>query len=502
MNTSIFRRAAPVVSALLVGLASGWSLKQPGATHPVPIACTPRAKASANLQGTPHDRDLLRSAWTTGSGGEQADGSMPAPFQSLDELVELIAGFDLFDEVSSVQLMTGLPRLLTTDLPTTRRLLDELAAAPNVPEEARKMIAMSLLARWVMQEPEAAILYAQCHANLFDADTSEEFGGLGLALLARRDPGKARALLSILPEDKRSEAEELLTMCEALDDPETYLTTKPLEEIDNARELAAAWARRDPRAASRWAMSLTQADEETDADDIIAAVAGGWALKERNAALAWAGALPLDTAKAEAFKAIARVMTEGMTLEQAGPVLAGLPPDVADHVVLSLVGDETPPGSSDLFADALFRHAAEEDFQQEASRSADRVARSLAREKDGAAAAVWVARLPDGSAKASAVEALANEWAGKDVVAASEWVAGLPQGDLRSRAAVGLIERIAGDDPERALVWAASIGTEEVRNEQTGKVLRAWLPVDPYAAMSAVEALPGEVRAAIWKREE
>lgn len=500
MKTLLLRRSIPVITALLTGLGGGWHLKRPGGAAPVTLdgtALPPTHQAPASRGGDP-----LRRAWATASDGETMNASMPAPFTSLDELAEIIAGFDLFDEASGVELMTGLPRLFTTDLPAVRRLLDELGHAPSIPKNAREMIAMTLMTRWLMQEPESAVRYALCHASLFDADSGGEFASFGLAMLSKRDPAMARAMLSILPEDERTEAEELLTMCEALDDPETYLTTKSLEGVDNADELAGAWARRDPQAAAQWVLSLPGTVEEDETDNIIAAVAAGWAHKDRNGALAWVASLPSGNAKSEAYRHIAEIITEGMTCAQGAAALTSMPPEIADRVLLSLAGNEQPEEFADSIAAILTRHVGEDDFQQDASSGVSHIARSLAMNGDGAGAAAWVARLPDGAARTSAAAAVANEWAGKDAVAASEWISNLPPGEMRSRAAVGLIEKIAGDDPERALVWATSIPAEELRNEQVGKVLRDWLPKDPYAAMTAVEALPEGIRSAIWTSEE
>ena len=101
-----------------------------------------------------------------------------------------------------------------------------------------------------------------------------------------------------------------------------------------------------------------------------------------------------------------------------------------------------------------------------------------------------------------AAEELAGEWAQKDEVAASQWITTLPAGDFRSRATVGLLEKITGHDPERALEWAKALPPGEVQTEQIGKVMRQWLPDDPYAAMRAVQSLPEEMRAEIWKEAE
>src|SRR5690349_15317154 len=138
MKTLPVRRGVPVVIALLAGLAGGRFLPRPESVKPVVIAAVPAV--SVDQKSFPGRGEPLRHAWSIASSGEAGSGFAPVPFEALDELVELVAGFDLFDEASGVELMIALPRLFMTGLPTVRRLLDELGGATALPQDSREMI--------------------------------------------------------------------------------------------------------------------------------------------------------------------------------------------------------------------------------------------------------------------------------------------------------------------------------------------------------------------------
>jgi hypothetical protein len=326
-------------------------------------------------------------------------------------------------------------------------------------------------------------------------------GGFGIVLLAKHDVPTARTMLSLLPEDAREETEKMLTLCEALTDPEKVLTARPLDEIDNAEDIAAAWARRDPSAAARWIESLP----EPVHDKIVGKVAGGWALKDRDAAIAWACRLAVADVREAACEGIAGVITEALTLAQADASLTELPAAIADRARMRLAASESGDDRAlalTTVAEVLSRHTDDEDFQKEGSAAVSDLVRWLAGAQDEFAAAAWLATLPDAAARQFGTETLAAAWASKDSTSASEWVDSLPPGDVRARAVVGLLEKIGSDDPERALAWARSLPAGDTQTEQVAKVLRQWLPTNPYAAIRAVESLPEELRDGIWRPTE
>ncbi|HEX2747884.1 MAG TPA: hypothetical protein VHM91_07800, partial [Verrucomicrobiales bacterium] len=202
---------------------------------------------------------------------------------------------------------------------------------------------------------------------------------------------------------------------------------------------------------------------------------------------------------------IAHAITENMTLQEAGRLPEGLPPRIRERALLVLAGRATTDdlsASAVSLAEVLQRNAGDEGLQKEGAGIAADAVQRMVHDEAPREAAVWVQALPAGTAKTAATEKLVSEWAEADAAAASEWVTALPAGEVRGAAVNALIEAIAGSEPERALEWAKSIPAAGPRTEQIGRIMRQWLPAAPFAAMRAVEALPEEVRFAIWSQEE
>ncbi|HEX2747883.1 MAG TPA: hypothetical protein VHM91_07795 [Verrucomicrobiales bacterium] len=492
------------LAGVLLGLAAGWFIRgaqEKPAEKPARIpAAVPTETAKAPV---PVAANGLATAWT-GS----ANSGGPAPFTSLEELISIIDSLDMDDELGYVEMFTGVPRLMCTDLAATRRLLAELEGSERPKGESRGILAFSLLARWMMQEPEGAIEFAKVHPGIFGSSGNmmasgipQEFASMGIMMLAKKNPAAARAMVETLPKDDQEEALEMLKTIESMHDPEGALKALPADGSGDPEPIVGRWARKDPEAALRWINSR----DEDEREDLLAAVAEGWAKKDWKAAAQWAAGLPAEVDRAGVYSKIIDSFDTDTTPAQAAADLAGLPQALADRALLAL---EQHSGKSEESAAAaarvleiLKRNAGDEAFQSGAGSAVDSMARTLAA-GEGKSAADWAMSLPPGPAQTSAISTVTSEWAEHEPVEASAWVTSLPAGELREKAATQLIEKIAGNDPQHAFEWAKSLTDEEERTGQMGKVLRQWLPKDPFSAMKAVESLPADVRAEIWSKEE
>ena len=495
------------IALLAAGLAGGWILR--GTVSAPESAATPSRPVAVTARSTPVSAPIghLAYAWSTTSSGKPAADTLPQPFHSLEEISNVLGECDIFSpELCIAEMMTALPRLLMTDLPATHRILDELnnAAAPR--DSARVMIAGVLLGRWMIQEPETALRYLQANPELTGSGhNSDDFlkgmSAFGTVMVARRDPAAAHKLLAeLLPEDQRKDPQQLLDMFDSLSDPARALTSMPPDKLDQAGELAGVWARRDPAAAARWVDSLVEVN-----DSIVSRVAGAWADKDQTAAVAWAASLSSDSARAAAFSAIATTLTDDKEFPQAVEALKAMPPAAADSAILRYVANASGKDRAvelQIVGEILGRHSADQAIQEAGSCAARNLAQCLAESNGMTAAVTWMMTLPDGAARNAAAGTLSSEWTSKDAAAASEWVASLPQCDLRSHAIVGLLNTISEADPERALAWAQVLPPGKGRTERIAQVVRGWLPRNPYAAMQAVDSLPEELRAEIWKDAE
>lgn len=498
--------ASAYLALLAAGLAGGWILR--GTVSAPVTAATPTPPVAVTARPAPVIAPIgnLAQAWGISSSGKPAH-TLPRPFHSLEEIANALGECDIFSsELGIVEILTTLPRLLTTDLPATRRILDELNHAATPQGDARGIIAGMLLGRWMIQEPETALRYLQANPELAGSgrnanDFFKGMSGYGTIMVALRDPAAAHKLLAeLLPEDQRKDPQQLLDMCEALSDPARALASMPPDKLDQAGDLAGVWARRDPTAAARWVDSLVEVN-----DSIVKKVAVTWAARDQAAAIAWVAGLTSDSARAAAFDAIATSLTAGKEFQQAVEALKAMPAAAADIAILRCAAYRSGKDRAaelQIVGEILDRHSGDQAMQEAGSFAACNLTQWLAENKGMATAVTWMMTLPDGDARNAAAGRLSSQWTSKDAAAASEWVTSLPQGDLRSSAISGLVDTISEADPERALAWAQALPPGKGRTAQIAQVMHGWLPKDPYAAMQAVESLPEELRAEIWKDAE
>lgn len=125
-------------------------------------------------------------------------------------------------------------------------------------------------------------------------------------------------------------------------------------------------------------------------------------------------------------------------------------------------------------------------------------------DQDSAAAAEWVAALPEGDLRKSSVSSLVSSWANDDLVATGEWIKRLPKGESHDVAAQQYANEVFQTDPEAALAWAGSIGDEPNRLNQMESFARRYLRESPEKAKRwiAGSSLPPEKQEALLKGAE
>ncbi|HWB07330.1 MAG TPA: hypothetical protein VG796_30170 [Verrucomicrobiales bacterium] len=497
------RRLLPLLAAALLGIAAGWFIR--GASPPPEERKTPvvAAVAAAPVKETPAagPKDVA-TAWR-GTGGSAG----ATPFTSLEELIALFEGVDMEDELGMIEMMAGIPRLLATDLATAKRLLAELESSARPQGELKGMLAVSLLGRWMLQDPESAIEFGKGHLAIFgaspDEDMLEAFTLMGMTMMAKKNPASARSLVELLPKDSQEEAMAMVNMIEAANDPEGALSTLPPDRSDEADSILGLWARRDPQAALRWAM----ARPEEERGDLLETVVEGWAKRDWKAAAQWAAANAPEDDRDAIYAAIGTKIPEDLTHETADAMLAGLPQPLADLARLTTEqwwGDtlEEHKAAGDRIVEILKRNAGDKNFQAHAVPIVEDLMKKLVSTGGGQTAVSLLESIPEGAAKGWAPQIIALMWAEKDPEAASAWVNTLPAGEARDGAVVNLIHQISDDHPQQALQLAKALPEEQARTEHLGEVLRKWLPKDPFAAMKAIESLPEEDRSKIWETEQ
>lgn len=118
-------------------------------------------------------------------------------------------------------------------------------------------------------------------------------------------------------------------------------------------------------------------------------------------------------------------------------------------------------------------------------------------EKDPSGAAAWVATLPAGPAKSSALTETVRQWARKDTEAAAAYVKTLPAGTESDEPRATLARSVVEKDPAGAIAWSNSITDPEARTKSLGDVVGSWMRRDSDAAKQWVSQLPEETRTQI-----
>jgi len=104
-------------------------------------------------------------------------------------------------------------------------------------------------------------------------------------------------------------------------------------------------------------------------------------------------------------------------------------------------------------------------------------------ERDPGAAVQWLLGLPEGRAQEAGINGALGEWARRDPTAASQFLIDLPPSPIKDQAVSGFVRRIAWEEPESAIEWARTIAQESTRNESMTRAAQAWFIRDREAAV-------------------
>lgn len=428
------------------------------------------------------------------------------PLESLEELLDVVQEIEMLGPVGAASAVQILPRLMITDLPTIRRLVDELAAHEhNRRREVYTAAHVALMFRWLTLQPAEAVGFSLANPHLLgDADELNQFG---LLYLARTRPDAVKTLLPLLPENDRQEISGFLTLMESVSNPAAILTDEEKRRSlggRNAEILTKAWFRKDPDAALQWVMALPDSERAEYSPQMFEQ----WYGRDPNAAVAWYRSLPDGPEKATTTAFMARAFgSSSATREELESNLAPLPSEIADPVRLDWLSRNSWKSDAKLKPDELANELSaivgrNPSVAGAATEAASSVASAYVREERISDGVDWAMSLPHEGPRSSAVARMVSEWAVRDPAAASEWLADLPAGETRDAGVVALVNRISSDDPEAASIWARSIGNDSVRRENTKLAFRRWMEQDPFAAVQALSEVPAEDRAQMFPKSQ
>lgn len=294
-----------------------------------------------------------------------------------------------------------------------------------------------------------------------------------------------------------------------------------LQSKDRTEEKARLLAAKDPRAAWRQSLEITNFAERAA---FLSGLMREWGRQDPAAALEMAGTLPAGQLKQEAFDAAcagwASQQPEAAAQWAAGHLSGPLAGEAFgmiarewatnDPAAAAVWVSSLPGGVISAGATAAVIHAWAEQDPLAAAKWIDSF--SDAGQKDAALATLasaWSAQSPAEAAKwvdsrlgtpggGELAEALIGTWGVQDPYAASQWVMTLHE-DVQGDAAAMLLSLWASSDPKVAADWAAQFPEGETRTQAIPSIAATWAGSEPENAVSWALALPDspEQRAAV-----
>lgn len=491
-----------VALTLFLGLpaafAAGWWLRpDPTATSGPPGPGTGRTVVTSGAQ-----------AIVAAQAASPLNGPAPIVIKPLTTLKEILAmlGPDgsIEDEATAgIAMMELMPRLMITDVGTVQAMLNELSGTEGLGRDARKMLTMGLMFRWMTVSPESAIGYSLAHPAMLQ--DSKEMNLLGLLYMAKARPEAAKGLAALMPEGEREDINQFLAKLEAASDPGGVLRNPEKSKGMGGREkgqLAARWMKTDPAAAMAWMQALP---EDQRSPEITSRIAAARMQQDAAATLAWIGSLPEGEEKSFSRGRIIESVFAGVKDQEAFEAkLASLPSSWHDGARLQWMS-ENPSKDAAASAEQLkliFTRNPGLVDDQPARQAVNQLVSSYANSGDFSGGAAWAMTLPDGPAQATAAATLSQQWTTKDPGAASTWITGLPEGETRDAAASGMINQIQREDPASALAWAQSLSNEDKRRDQTRGVFQSWFRSEPLEALKTIQTLPPEEQQRIFTKSK
>ncbi|MGC4014014.1 MAG: hypothetical protein QM755_05770 [Luteolibacter sp.] len=353
---------------------------------------------------------------------------------------------------------------LSTNL-NPSRLDTILAQLPTGPLREKALVNLGLSLSTVPSEEAEKILSG------YPEKERDKLRNSLIQSLYHSDPARALDLYRSLPAAQADPAAYVnIANSLAIRDPDAAIKLglsagTEQERIQGVTSALSQIAKNDPEAALQQFNALPQGAVR---DSALRSVVSGWAQTDPAAALRWAGSLQGDQ------------RTEAIS--SALPAAAAGDPEAAAAVLAPFLnGSSADPGMK------LFNMPA-----------------VIAREwvaLDPAAAGAWVATLPEGNARESAVSSMASSWYDTDAEAAGKWVDSLPPGMDRDKAARAIVSASTERDPAGAFHWADEIGDDAQRLKSLESVARSWLAKDPEVARAAIRSadMPEDRRAALLK---
>ncbi|RYD33532.1 MAG: hypothetical protein EOP86_13160 [Verrucomicrobiaceae bacterium] len=389
-----------------------------------------------------------------------------------------------------------------------------LAWMRRVPEEKwDRDVASGLAAQLVKRSPEEALAWARSVRD--PAASAAALAGVAGALMPG-DPERALALLAALPEsgdyesrrrlydamgkveiqDKGRAVELARTLPEgavrgvflqrALDrlmasDPAAAFAFAETPEagIDTTKNHGIPTEAQSPEGARRILDAAGMARDTAYRESAVRQAAVNWLEKEPATLAAWL----LEKGNTALLPGMREQLQNALAVQQRRD-------GTADPELLAIVG--LPPPSA-MVKSAYLTSPAEavrsletiEDPAERQRLAADTTSQYVYQDRSQARA--WAETVKEPAVQAAAWKVIAADWVAEDSWQASQWIAGLPQGTGRDSAVQAMAEGIGKTDPDLAWKWALTMGDSDLKSRTLNAAAEAWARKDAASLRQAIE---------------
>ncbi len=354
----------------------------------------------------------------------------------------------------------------------------------QIKRQIRSMALMSM----VHKDPQRALglvrKAAEGDDSIFLFQVFSEWGN--------QDPEAAKAALNQLSGRNADHARMALIFSLTLTDPKAAwdytLTLPPTSEgyQDAQVRVVQQWAKNDPKAALKAALSISDATVKGQA---TSCAIRNWAQSDFGGALKYAVSVEDSTVRADILRSLSN-NSSGNRKELLGAVLDHMPPgDGFQQAVSSIFSGWAGDNPSEAVA-AISQLPPGRVFSNAANQIASQWAHGAANKQE---VVDWVRTLPEGEARSNSLSSAFNEWSASDPQAALKALSSLSLDDKKS-AASALVSGWSRKTPEAALQWASSITDAGERTSIVQTAVSQWASTRPDAAARYVERLPESER--------
>ena len=367
----------------------------------------------------------------------------------------------------------------------------------------RNKLIRSVAVSWADQDPNAVLEFA---AGIKEAGVRLDIVGAAISSIAQSDPDGAKARLRSMPagQERDNLVNRVSNMVSTQDAKAGLKFLELLPEGVNRTTASAQLISRIAATDPDGAIELFAKLPASQLTYQVGQFAGSLATGNMEKAKEWVDQLSDPQMKTQALRSVASILSRSQPRQAAEWLLEKSPDADLTWLLNSWVRNspkdvlawskDLPDGDAKRSAQAavlqnmtysdleLAKKTFAEELSPEAQVSSATQLASQWAARDVQAARAWAEALPPGGARDNALGGIARAWATQDATAAARWIERFTAGDERDRVVTHFAGALMQRDPAGALAWASSLADGDLRSAQLEQLAGRWLQTDAAAA--------------------